>query len=112
MFDHNLPKVPQVSAEILKKAIDNQEKIYILDVRTPQELERGKIKNCINIPVAEIRQRIEKEVPDKKSKIYAYCLSGTRSAVAVAELIKMGYTDVYSVISGLLSWRIQKYPLE
>jgi rhodanese-related sulfurtransferase len=112
MFGHQYPKVPQVTAELLKEAIDANEKMHVIDVRTSGELARGKIKGCIHIPLDEIRNKIENVIPDKTSKIYVYCLSGSRSVFAVSEMRDMGYTNVFDVASGILAWRIQRYPLE
>ncbi|MDO8269603.1 MAG: rhodanese-like domain-containing protein [Candidatus Levybacteria bacterium] len=103
-------KVPEISVDELKKLIDNGQKITILDVRTELEVSRGKILNSINIPLDRI-QKTEELVPDKNSEIYVYCLSGSRSAIAVDQLIKMGYQNTHNVASGLLAWRAKKFPL-
>lgn len=102
-------KVPSISAEQLNDLIDKNEKITIIDVRTPQEISRGKIENSINIPLDQI-QNAGNILKDKNAPMYVYCLSGSRSAAAVERLINMGYINAINVTSGLLAWRI-KYPL-
>jgi len=108
MFGMN-KSVPTISADDLKNLIDSKEEITIVDVRTPQELSRGMIEGSINIPLDQI-QDAEKFLKDNNAKLYVYCLSGSRSIVAVDQLIKMGYKNSVHVESGLLAWRI-KYPL-
>lgn len=103
--------VPQVSVDDLKKAIDANEQITIVDVRTPEEVVRGKIEGSINIPLDKIMSDVERVIPDKKGKIYVYCLSGSRSIHAVDAMINLGYTDVFDVSHGILAWRIGRYPL-
>lgn len=103
-------KVPEISVDELKKLIDNGGQITILDVRTEAEVSRGKIENSINIPLDRLQQVVGL-ISDKNSEIYVYCLSGSRSAIAVDQLIKMGYQKVHSVASGLLAWRANKFPL-
>ena len=78
MFDFLTPKVPQVEAKDLFDAINSKEEMVILDVRTPSEYSKGKIKGSINLPVDKI-QEVEKVIKDKEKKIYVHCLSGSRS---------------------------------
>ena len=111
-FGFNEPTVPTIEAEDLKKAIDVKEKCTVLDVRTPGEFSRGKIQGSINISVEEIQNRIESALPDKKQKIYVYCLSGARSSVAVETMLALGYTNVFHMSHGLLGWRAKYYPVE
>lgn len=104
------PKVPQISVEDVKKSLDAQEKVILLDVRTTSEFDRGRIEKSINLPVQDVSSDIEKVIPDKKQKVYVYCLSGSRSTEAVGEMMQKGYTNVYNITSGLLAWRVHKYP--
>ncbi|NTU73515.1 rhodanese-like domain-containing protein [Candidatus Roizmanbacteria bacterium] len=103
--------IPQITADEVKKAIDNHEEVVLLDVRTPGEYSRGHIAGSINVPVEELGKTIEDIITDKTKKLHVYCLSGARSNEAVEELIKLGYTHVFSMINGLLMWRAKHYPL-
>jgi rhodanese-related sulfurtransferase len=100
-----------VSAEDLRNKIDNKDSIIIIDVRTSQELSRGKIENSINLPLDVFEDEIEKKVPDKNAEVYLYCLSGSRSSMAAQIMDNRGYKNVNNVISGLLAWRNKGYPL-
>ena len=111
MSEYLEPKVPQVSADDLKKSLDKNENVVILDVRTEGEYSRGKIEGSINIPLDYIPEKVEKSIPGKNSKIFVYCLSGSRSVYAVDEIIKMGYKNVFNLSNGLLVWRAMNYPL-
>jgi rhodanese-related sulfurtransferase len=105
------PKVPQVSAEDVKKTIDGKESCILLDVRTEGEFTRGKIAGSINLPVDKVDCDILKVVPDKSVKIYVYCLSGSRSVHAVDVMVKLGYTNVFDMKQGLLAWRAKYFPV-
>lgn len=111
MFGFSQPKVPQINAEDVLHAIQEKKDVLLLDVRTKDEVGRGKIENSINIPVDEVEKRIESEFPNKDATIYVYCLSGSRSTIAVDQMIKMGYKNVFSMTSGLLAWRSKNLPL-
>lgn len=99
-----------ISVEELKQIIDFGEKITLIDVRTPQELTRGKINGAINIPLDFLESEIENKVKDKNTNVYLYCLSGARSLIAEQIMERKGYKNVFNVLSGLLAWRAKGYP--
>lgn len=103
--------VPQITADEVQKAINEKKDIILLDVRTPEEYSRGKIDSSINISVENIPDQIISAIPDKNKTIYAYCLSGSRSDVAVAMMKQLGYANAFSMTNGLLMWRSKKFPL-
>lgn len=62
----------------------------LLDVRNPGELENvGFIKDAINIPVDQLRQRMD-ELP-KDKEIVIYCQVGLRGNVAYRQLVNNGF---------------------
>ncbi|MGO2341247.1 FAD-dependent oxidoreductase [Vibrio litoralis] len=66
---------------------DNQ---ILLDVRNPAELDNvGFIEGAINIPVDQLRQRMN-EIP-KDKEIIIYCQVGLRGNVAYRQLVNNGY---------------------
>lgn len=103
--------IPQITADEVKKAIDEKADVIILDVRTPGEFDRENISGSINLPVDDIAEKILVSVPDKNKVIYVYCLSGSRSDFAVNTMRQLGYSNVFSMTSGLLVWRSKRYPL-
>ena len=80
-----------------------------LDVREPDEWQRGHIRDALHIPLGELAERLH-ELPRQK-QIVAVCRSGSRSGVAVAPLRQHGY-DVVNLGGGLLSWHASGLPLE
>ncbi|KRQ87963.1 Coenzyme A disulfide reductase [Caloramator mitchellensis] len=75
----------------------NKDEYYILDVRTDLEFENGSIAGAINIPVDEIRNRMN-EIP-KNKKIVVYCKVGLRGYIAYRILVQNGF-DVYNLSGG------------
>ncbi|UHJ62132.1 FAD-dependent oxidoreductase [Vibrio furnissii] len=66
------------------------EEQVLLDVRNPGELESvGFIKNAINIPVDQLRHRMD-ELP-KDKEIVIYCQVGLRGNVAYRQLVNNGF---------------------
>lgn len=70
----------------------------IIDSRTKEEYDFGHIEGAINIPVDEIRSRLN-EIPRDK-KIIVYCAVGLRGYIASRILMQHGYTDVYNLSGG------------
>lgn len=71
--------------------------ITLLDTRTPKEFIQGHIEGFMNIPVDELRERIE-EVPVGKP-VYVICQSGLRSYIATRILEGLGY-EAYNFAGG------------
>lgn len=61
-----------------KIEIEDNPNIIIVDVRTPEEYQKGHIPGAINVPV-ETPQLITEKIPDKNETIFVYCLSGGRA---------------------------------
>jgi CoA-disulfide reductase len=69
-------------------------KSFILDVRDAVEFQLGAIPTAINIPLPELRKRMD-ELP-KDRKIYIYCQTGIRAYNAYRILIQNNF-DVYNL---------------
>lgn len=92
-----------ISAEEAKAAIDSQDDIIIVDVRTPGEYSSGHIKDSINIPLNTIEDTVMEKYPNRDTKLYLYCRSGNRSSQAARLLVKQGYTNVVD-FGGINNW--------
>ena len=97
------PAYEQITAEQAKTIMDTQKDYVIIDARTEEEFAEGHIENAILIPEYEIKDRAEKELPDKEQLILVYCRSGRRSKIASEELVKLGYTNVKE-FGGIIDW--------
>ncbi|WP_085991923.1 rhodanese-like domain-containing protein [Oceanobacillus senegalensis] len=77
-------------------------KAQLIDVREPQEFQRGHILGARNIPVTQLKQRLVELRKDKP--VYLYCQGGSRSARAAQLLHKKGYQDIYQLKGGFKKW--------
>ena len=93
----------QISQQQAKEIMDTQQDYIIIDARTEEEFAEGHIENAILIPEYEIKDRAEKELPDKDALILVYCRSGRRSKIASEELVNLGYTNVKE-FGGIIDW--------
>ncbi|WP_419725191.1 CoA-disulfide reductase [Terrisporobacter petrolearius] len=71
----------------IEDLVKNEE--YILDVREEYEVSNGSIKNVVNIPLGQLRDRLN-EIP-KDKKIYVCCQVGLRGYIACTILNQYGY---------------------
>lgn len=75
----------------------------LLDVRTISEYNAGKISDAINIPLDELRNRID-ELPTGKI-IYLYCLGGLRGYLAQRILMQHGFKNTFNLSGGYQLWK-------
>ena len=80
---------PQVDVETMLAASAG-EQTFLLDVRTPQEFACGHIPGALNIPVDELRSRLDK-LP-RNRKIVTYCQVGQRGYLATRILLQFAFS--------------------
>lgn len=88
------------ATKIMKKKKD----YIILDVRTPEEYEKGHIPHAINIPNETIHAEDISKLSDKNQLILVYCRSGNRSRQTAGKLSKLGYANIVE-FGGIIDWK-------
>lgn len=84
----------------------NPAESFLLDVRTPAEFKLGTIPGAVNIPVDDLRERMN-EIPQNK-KIVVFCRVGLRGYIAGRTLLQKGFKDVVNLTGGYLTWSVAK----
>ncbi len=82
------------------KLPENINDFVLLDVRSIAENRRGALKNAINIPIDEIRARVNELETLKEKKIIVYCATGYRSYIVTKFLQNIGFKHVYNLSGG------------
>jgi rhodanese-related sulfurtransferase len=96
----------------LKRALESRaQDIIIVDTRAPEAYQEEHIPQSVNIPTAELSQRLG-ELP-KNKEIVPYCWSitchlATRAALTLAQ---EGYR-VHELAGGIGTWKEYKMPVE
>lgn len=80
---------------------------YIIDVREPHEYELAHIKTAVNIPLSQIRNRLD-EIPTDRP-VYLHCRSSQRSYNACRCLIGHGFTNIYNIQGSYLGISFNEY---
>ncbi|MGN2370712.1 FAD-dependent oxidoreductase [Clostridium cagae] len=95
----------QVNIDKVRELVENN--AVIIDVRERGEYENGHIKNSKNIPLSELRERVN-EIP-KDAPVYLHCRTGQRSYNATLALQNLGYTNVYNITGSFLGLSFYEY---
>jgi rhodanese-related sulfurtransferase len=111
--------------ELVKEAMDDVREISVaetlerlkngarlVDVREDNEFEAGHAAGAEHIGRGVIERDIRFKHPDKSEELVLYCGGGYRSALAAANLQKMGYTNVWSMAGGWTAWENANAPVE
>lgn len=86
----------------LAQRLKRGDRLFLLDVRNPEEWEIGRIEGATLIPLPDLHNRLhELDVTDE---IVAYCKVGGRSARAVDLLRQAGFKRLHNLAGGINAW--------
>ena len=92
----------------LSSMLENKD-FLLVNVHIPYE---GEIpKTDLFVPYNEIEENLSKLPKDMGAKIVLYCRSGSMSAIAARELVKLGFSNVSNLTGGMVEWEKQGYEL-
>ena len=93
--------IPQVTAVELKKRLDNNDDIFVLDVREPHEYQIANLGAKL-IPLGDLPARAGEL--DKDREIIVHCKSGGRSQKAAEFLAQNGFKKIWNLAGGITGW--------
>ncbi len=93
-----------ITAAELKAMLDGDEKIFLVDVREPNEYEIVSIPGATLIPKDQFLNGSALERLPQDRRIVLHCKSGARSAECLAVVKNAGFSDAVHVGGGVLSW--------
>ena len=82
---------------------------FLLDVRTPDEFSLNTLPGAVNIPLDELRDRLD-ELP-KDKMIYTFCAVGLRGYLAYRILVQHGFEKVRNLSGGLKTYHAAAAPI-
>lgn len=80
---------------------------YIIDVREANEYAAGHIKTAINIPLSQLRERLD-EIPTDRP-VYLHCRSAQRSYNACLALQGRNFRNIYNISGSFLGISFYEY---
>ncbi|MEM9001423.1 MAG: rhodanese-like domain-containing protein [Bacteroidota bacterium] len=85
--------------------LENDDNAFVLDVRTPEEVEDGYIPTATNIDIYLGQGFLDGiEMLDRSKNYYVYCRSGNRSGQACAIMKSVGFENAYNLMGGFTEW--------
>ncbi|MGM0125344.1 hypothetical protein IGI37_002742 [Enterococcus sp. AZ194] len=84
-----------------------EDNAFIIDGRESAEYAEGHIKNAVNIPMSEFRDRLD-EIPDDQP-VYVHCLSSQRSYNMCRALGMLGFDNVSNIQGSFLGLSVYEY---
>ena len=91
-----------ITAKELAKRISEGEKIHLIDVREPHELEISHLEGADLIPLGQLASRMHEL--NSAEEIVLFCKSGTRSVRALEILASAGFYEITNLKGGLNAW--------
>lgn len=101
----------KLSAKFFSDKLNTTPNAFILDVRTPAEVNRSYIKNAVFMDIHD--SLFEKRIStiDKKLPVFVYCAIGVRSNDAAVMLRRLGFKQVYDLKGGIINWKLAGLPV-
>jgi glyoxylase-like metal-dependent hydrolase (beta-lactamase superfamily II)/rhodanese-related sulfurtransferase len=95
-------RTERITAHNLAEQLGSASPPLVLDVRTPGELEGGRIPGSMAIPLNHLQERLA-EIPRDRD-IAVACASGYRSSIAVSLLEAHGLRGLSDLVGGMAAW--------
>ncbi|NCX93191.1 MAG: molybdenum cofactor biosynthesis protein MoeB [Gammaproteobacteria bacterium] len=100
--------IPEISARVLSKELNNDPNLILLDVREAWERELCKIEPSIHIPLGQLDTA---DLPfSPHHRVIVHCKGGTRSLKGAKILKNRGFNNVSNLEGGILAWSNQIDP--
>lgn len=110
----DLRRPPMLRVETLKRELDKNQDVYVLDVRTATDFvnEQGHIPQAHNIPVEVLSQHFDELADRRERPIAIVCRTDKRSLKALRILTQKGFTAAHVVKGGMTDWNSKGFGVE
>lgn len=119
MIAETLPQIQELFPWDIGDFLEQSPETLIVDIRESDEVASGRIKGSIHVPRGILESACDwgysDTVPElvqaRDKPVILVCRSGNRSAMSAYTLHIMGYTQVYSLKTGIRGWNDDEMPL-
>ncbi len=88
------------------RLLGHEEEFLILDVRSSKDFGKGHIESAVNIPLGELRTRLDEL--DRTKPVITHCNKGVTGNAAQNLLINAGFNKVYNLSGGYRNYAVCK----
>lgn len=109
LFPEDEPGVTSqnVSVSELRELMAEKPNLQLIDVRPQRSFESARLVGAINVPFRKTAKKFDGGSDlDPADPVLVYCDGGFRSRLAIPALKAAGYTEIYHLHRGILSWRL------
>jgi len=99
----------EITPQDLKKRIDSAERLRLIDVREPFEVQLASIAGAVAIPMRDIPKNLA-ALEDQENPIIVFCHHGMRSLQVVGWLREHGVDNCLSMAGGIDRWSLEIDP--
>lgn len=109
--ESNQTDIEVISAEEMN-ALTEIESVQLVDVRTPEEFNKGHINNAQNIDY--YADDFENQITrlDKSKPVLVYCQKGGRSAKCAEKMKNAGFVKIYDLEGGIAKWKFKGFEIK
>jgi hydroxyacylglutathione hydrolase len=102
----------QISVAELKRMIEAQPTLQLIDVRRPAEYQSGHAPRAITAPLVDLRKALPKLALNPSRPTAVICAGGYRSSAASSILEQFGFANLTNVTGGTKAWIDAGYDIE
>ena len=94
-----------------QKALQNDDRAVLIDVREFFEYRKSRLHDAVNIPSSG-NHEISADTLKKESSLFLYCTSGFRSKRVAKYFHDKGFLKLYSLDGGIVQWKKMGFPVD
>ncbi len=103
-------KIPQIAVDELRRRLDEEPRLTLVDVRRPGEYHAGHVPSAVSAPLDSLAALASAFDPGRPTAII--CAGGYRSSSAASALAARGFSTLFNVVGGTAAWQAAGYPVE
>ncbi len=102
-----------IDTEWLKKMLDFNAAMTVVDARNPEEYQEVHIRGAISIPEKQFSEHLAQLPQDKSAKIVFYCngIKCGKSKKAAQKAVELGYSNILVYAEGMPVWEEKGMPI-
>ena len=102
--------IPMLNARRYGPELTPQQAVALVDVRKPADFKRGHVTGAVNLPSDQIQNNLNRL--DRARPVILMDNMGSASRTAAKLLRGVGFSEVYVLEGGIVSWTKENLPLE
>ena len=105
-----LAQIPQIAVHELRRRLDEEPALALVDVRRPAEFRTGHVPSAVSAPLDALPGLAS--AFDARRPTAVICAGGYRSSTAASALAARGFSSLFNVVGGTAAWQAAGYPVE